>query len=298
MQSDPPHSEPPAAPEPGAAAPPQPPANPPAKQEKKTGKEGLWDTLRFILIVFGAALILRTFIIAPFSIPSGSMLPRLMIGDYLFVAKWPYGYSRYSMPFGIGGFDGRILGALPERGDVVVFRYPGPGNEDYVKRVIGLPGDTVQVRSGQLILNGQPVPRHRIADYLMLVSANSPCRAAGGGAGNEIVDAEGDRHCVYPRYREILPGGASYDVLDQFPDGPGDNTPVFQVPQGQVFVMGDNRDDSLDSRFTVEEQGVGLLPIENILGRAMINFFSTDGSAEWIQPWTWFSAARWDRIGS
>jgi len=258
--------------------------------------DGLWETVRFLLVVFLFALVIRTFIVAPFSIPSGSMLPRLMIGDYLFVAKWPYGYSRFSLPFGVGGFDGRLLGGVPERGDVVVFRYPGPENDDYVKRVIGLPGDTVQIRGGQLILNGRLVSRHRVGDYLMPISANSPCRAVGETA-REVRDRDGTRLCAYPRYRETLPGGRSYDVLDQVPDGPADDTPAYRVPAGHLFVMGDNRDDSQDSRFSVADGGVGLLPIDHVLGRALVTFFSTDGSAEWLKPWTWFTAARWGRIG-
>lgn len=266
----------------------------PAGSEKK---ESIWELARFLLLVLLATVALRTFVIAPFSIPSGSMLPRLMIGDYIFVAKWPYGYSRFSMPFGIGGFDGRIPAGVPERGDVVVFRDPGPDDKDIVKRVIGLPGDTVQLRAGQVILNGQPLPRHRIADYLMPVSPNSLCRTVGPGA--RPVAGEGGREmCAYPRFRETLPGGAGYDVLDQVADGPADNSPPFTVPEGHVFVLGDNRDDSLDSRFDPADGGVGMVPIERILGRAMITFFSTDGSAAWLKPWTWFSAARWGRIGT
>ena len=266
---------------------------PAARPEKK--KEGWWETVRFLLIVFAFALVIRTFIAAPFSIPSGSMLPRLMIGDYLFVAKWPYGYSRYSLPFGIGGFDGRILGGLPERGDVVVFRYPG-ADEDWVKRVIGLPGDVVEVRGGQVILNGRPVERTRIADYPMPVSANSPCRRV-GPAAREASAPDGSRLCAYARYRETLPGGRSYDVLDQNPAGANDNAPPVRVPAGHVFVMGDNRDDSEDSRVPLAAGGVGMLPVENLLGRALVTFFSTDGSAEWLKPWTWLTAARWSRIG-
>lgn len=260
-------------------------------------KESWWETLRFLLLLFVAALVLRSFVLAPFSIPSGSMLPTLMIGDYLFVAKWPYGYSRHSFPFGLASFDGRLFQSLPERGDVVVFRYPGASGEDYVKRVIGLPGDTVAVAEGRVILNGEPVARTRIADWLMPVSPNSPCRAPYPETVRLVAGPDGGRSCAFPRFRETLPGGPSYHVLDQTGDGPGDSMEAVEVPAGHVFVMGDNRDDSLDSRFLVEGGGVGLLPVDNLRGPALVTFFSTDGSAEWPKPWTWFSAARWDRIG-
>lgn len=261
------------------------------RKAKKTG--GLGETTRFLLLFLLFALILRTFIVAPFMIPTGSMLPELMMGDYLFVAKWPYGYSRYSVPFGLASFGGRIWGADPARGDIVVFRYPGE-DEDYVKRLIGLPGDTVQMRGGQLFLNGKPVPKIRLADWLMPVTPNSPCRY--GGAIRPPAIEAGAPVCRYPRYRETLPGGRSYEVLDQV-DGGADNTPVYTVPAGHYFMMGDNRDDSADSRFSLDQKGVGLLPSDYVIGRAMINFFSTDGSAEWVKPWTWASAARWERVG-
>ena len=264
-----------------------------APPAKKSG--GLGETTRFLLLLFVFALILRSFIVAPFMIPSGSMLPRLMIGDYLFVAKWPYGYSRVSMPFGIAQFDGRIFGDMPERGDVVVFRYPD-GDEDYVKRVIGLPGDTIRMRGGTLYLNGKAVPKVRIADYRMPISPNSPCRYVDPSLSRLVVNDEGERFCAYPRYRETLPGGRSYLVLDQM-DGIADDTDLFRVPAGQLFVMGDNRDDSEDSRFPRDVGGVGFLPADHLIGEALITFFSTDGSAEWLKPWTWFSAARWERIG-
>jgi signal peptidase I len=225
------------------------------------------------------------------------MLPRLYIGDYLFVSKWSYGYSRYSLPFGLLGFEGRFLGGLPERGDVVVFRYPGNRNEDLVKRVIGLPGDRIEVRGGVVILNGQPLPRQRIADFTFPVSPNSPCRGPGNTPGHTVPGDGGETLCVMPRYSETLPGGRSYDVLDQIPNSDADNFGPVIVPEGHVFVMGDNRDDSLDSRFPTLVGGVGMLPVDNLLGRVLVNFWSTDGSAEWIKPWTWFSAARWSRIG-
>jgi signal peptidase I len=269
-----------------------------AKQRKKrTAKRsqgGIGETTRFLLMLFLFAILLRTFLLAPFVIPSGSMLPQLMIGDYLFVSKWPYGYGRYNFPFGLASFEGRILGSQPDRGDVVVFRYPG-SDADYVKRLIGMPGDTVQMRGGQLVLNGKPVPKVRVGDWLMPVTANSPCRYLGPNPPAPVVEG-GERFCRYPRYRETLPEGRSYEVLDQYRGG-ADDTEVFKVPAGHYFMMGDNRDDSADSRFPQEETGVGMLPADYLVGEVLVAFFSTDGSAEWLKPWTWFSAARWERVG-
>jgi signal peptidase I len=259
-------------------------------------RSGLAETTRFLLIVFLSAVILRSFIVAPFVIPSGSMLPRMMIGDFLFVIKWPYGYSRFSMPFGLGSFDGRLLGSAPDRGDVAVFRNPAGGEDDYVKRVIGLPGDSVQMRGGTLYLNGEAVPRVRVADFLVRITPNSPCRTVDPSAARYVEDADGTRYCAYDRYRETLPGGRSYYVLDQI-DGIADDTPLFRVPAGHYFMMGDNRDDSMDSRFPQAAEGVGFLPEDYLIGEALITFFSTDGTAEWLKPWTWASAARWQRIG-
>ena len=269
----------------------------PAPPEKNA--ESWWETIRFFLILFVAALLLRSFVFAPFSIPSGSMLPRLMIGDYLFVSKFSYGFSRYSLPFHPINFGGRILGGTPERGDVVVFRHPVE-NTDLVKRVIGVPGDTIELREGVVFLNGQPLPRQRIADYAMPVSPNSPCKAT-GAAVREGSDEDG-AVCLFPRFRETLPGGRSYEVLDQSTNWIRDTFGPIQVPDGQLFVMGDNRDDSLDSRFDPRDpdpgnRGVGFVPVENVLGKVAVTFWSTDGSASWIKPWTWFSAARWNRLG-
>ena len=273
------------------------PAAPPsADAPKPEKKESWWETLRFFLFLFVGALILRSLVFAPFNIPSGSMLPNLMIGDYLFVAKWPYGISRYSLPFGVARFSGRLFERLPERGDIVVFRYPGNRDEDLVKRVIGLPGDTIEVRGGVVILNGRALPRRRIADFEMPETPNSPCRFVGDDPAARRVAGPNGAICHYPRYVETLPGGRSYDVLDQG-NSPTDNYPQITIPAGRLFVMGDNRDDSADSRVPLFENGVGLLPTDHVLGPAEIAFWSTDGSSSWIKPWTWFTAARWRRIG-
>ncbi|MGZ8998549.1 MAG: signal peptidase I, partial [Allosphingosinicella sp.] len=185
-------------------------------------KEGLASLTRFLIFLFLFSLVLRTFVVAPFVIPSGSMLPRMMIGDFLFVAKWPYGISRFSIPFGLGSFKGRWFAGEPERGDIIVFRYPGR-DDDYVKRLVGLPGDRIQMRGGQLFLNGKAVPKVRIADYLMPMTPNSPCRYVDPSRAR-VIEQDGRKYCSYVRYRETLPGGRSYEVLDEASDGPGDDT--------------------------------------------------------------------------
>ncbi|MFM7349195.1 MAG: signal peptidase I, partial [Erythrobacter sp.] len=237
-------------------------------------------------------LAFRTLVFAPFSIPSESMLPRLMNGDYLLAAKWPYGYSRHSLPFTLPLPEGRLLAANPRRGDIVIFRHPVDGRE-YVKRVIGLPGDRVAVLGGQIVLNGARVPKTRIDDALIPLSPNTDC--AWGGTMVQTGDA--GEACSYPRFRETLPGGRSYDVLD-FGVTPADTFAEVTVPPGRLFVMGDNRDSSLDSRFPAEAgQGVGLVPEDLLVGRAAVIVWSTDGSADWLNPASWFTAARWERIG-
>ena len=268
--------------------------DPVASQSAKTDTMTPGAMIRWLAGLAMMAWLLRSLVVAPFSIPTGSMLPTMAIGDYLFVAKWPYGYSRHSFPLDLAGFDGRLLAGPPQRGDVVVFRFPG-SDKDYVKRLIGLPGDVVQMRRGTLLLNGKLVPKTRIADYLMPLTPNSPCRSALPAPVRE-VNGGGRRFCAYPRYRETLPGGRSYEVLDQGA-GPGDNTVPLRVPDGHYFMMGDNRDDSEDSRFPRESGGVGFLPADHLIGRALTTFFSTDGSASWLKPWTWISATRWNRIG-
>lgn len=274
----------PAAPEPQPATAAPEPATPSTRSEAK-------DTALFLIKLVVIVILFRSFIIAPFSIPSQSMLPRLFVGDYLFVSKWSYGYSRYSLPWGAPLIPGRLFGSTPKRGDVVVFKEPPENSTDVIKRVIGIPGDTVQMRHGQLVLNGQAIPKERVADFTIPISPNYQ----GDECPAQFLDqADGKPICRYAQFRETLPGGKSYMVLDRG-DTMQDDTQVYAVPEGQVFLMGDNRDDSSDSRF--EAQGFGFVPMANIQGRAMVSTFSTDGSANWFLPWTWFTAARWSRIG-
>lgn len=250
--------------------------------------------LRFLIGIAILAWTIRVFIVQPFYIPSASMLPALYPGDYVAVAKWPFGYSRYSFPFEWPHFSGRVISALPKRGDLVVFRHPTQ-HSDLIKRVIGLPGDTVEVRHGELVLNGHPAARALLQDAAVPISQNSPCRAA-PGAKPRLAQVDGRAACLYHAYLERLPGGPSYTVLDQI-DGPADDFPATRVPQGRVFLMGDNRDDSLDSRFATADGGVGMLPTDNLVGRALLTFWSTDGSASLVKPWTWFTTVRARRIG-
>jgi signal peptidase I len=265
----------------------------PVKEEKP---ESAWSLARFFLTLVVLTWALRSFIVQPFNIPSGSMLPTLYIGDYLIVAKWPYGYSRYSFPFGFPSFDGRILSRVPARGDVVVFRHPVE-RADLIKRVIGLPGDTVAVRNGRLILNGKAVARSVLPPAKVQVTPNSPCRVVPPAAPTVAAASDGS-YCLFSAYRETLPGGPSYTVLDQVDHGPADDFAPARVPAGHVFLMGDNRDDSLDSRFAPSQGGIGMVSVEDLIGRAMVTFWSTDGSASYWKPWTWFTALRASRIGN
>ena len=245
----------------------------------------------FLLVL--AVLAVHSFIAKPFFIPSGSMLPTLLIGDRLIVSKFPYGYSYLSPSINfLPEIPGRLFGRLPERGDVAVIKAPRD-KTDYIKRVIALPGDTVQMKGGQLWLNGAPVQRVRVADTEIPVSPNSDC-VSPIDAPFRTVNAAGAPVCRLPTYRETLPGGRSYLTLD-LADTPQDNTDALVIPEGHIFLMGDNRDNSEDSRFDPLIGGLGMLPIENLVGRAEFLTFSLDGSIE-LNPMTWFSALRRNRF--
>jgi signal peptidase I len=239
---------------------------------KAMKKESWLEVVKTIVYALLIAGVIRSFLFQPFNIPSGSMEDTLQIGDYLFVSKSTYGFSRYSFPFGLIPFEGRFfVTSQPQRGDIVVFKFPPDNTTDYIKRLIGLPGDRIQMREGVLYINDVAIPKEKTDDY---------------------VETIGEETRNVPRYRETLPNGVSYDVLDRDPQGNLDNTQVFVVPEGHYFMMGDNRDNSADSRVDV-----GYVPFENFVGKAQIIFFSTNGSARIWEVWKWPTAIRYGRLG-
>jgi signal peptidase I len=238
--------------------------------EKNRTESGLAEGARVVVHALLIALVIRTLLFQPFSIPSGSMKATLLVGDYLFVSQYSYGYSRHSLPFSPPLFSGRIFGAEPERGDVVVFRLPKDDSVDFIKRVIGLPGDRIRMIDGLLHINGVPVKRERVGDF--------------------VDDEDGG---AVRRWRETLPNGVSYEALDRQDNGFLDNTQEYLVPPGHYFMMGDNRDDSNDSRML---SAVGYVPFENLVGKAQIIFFSIgDGKPAW-HIWSWPWSVRWSRL--
>ena len=251
----------------------------------------LWELAKTLIWAVLIAIVVRTFAFEPFNIPSGSMIPTLLIGDYLFVSKTAYGYSHYSFPWGLAPFHGRIWEGEPKRGDVVVFRPPGDPDTDFIKRVIGLPGDRIQVKNGILQINDKPVERKRIEDY---------------------VDTSSGTPVAIAQYIETLPNGVSHRIIESSGDnGQLDNTPVYVVPQGDYFMMGDNRDNSNDSRVwkgymeppmdqVIGDPAlldkVGFVPAQNLIGPAKILFWSYGDSFRGTNPLTWVTAVRWNRL--
>jgi len=242
------------------------------KIDTKKKEDGLWETLKTVFYALLIAGLVRTFWFEPFKIPSGSMYPTLEVGDFLFVSKYTYGYSKHSFPFSFPKFNGRIWLDLPKRGDVVVFKFPADNKTDFIKRIIGLPGDKVQVKNGRLYINDQLIKREPVGKYV-------------------ISD-----YTLYPQefmeYVETLPEGQTHRILEYSDDVEKvDNTPEFIVPEGQYFMMGDNRDNSNDSR-----KDIGFVPLENIEGKARILFYSHDATTHWYNPISWISSIRWNRL--
>ncbi len=255
------------------------PANAGATAVKK--EEGWWETVKVIVEALIIALVVRTLLFQPFNIPSGSLVPTLLVGDYLFVSKYAYGYSHYSLPGFLDlvpqAMPGRIFASQPKRGDIIVFKLPSDGETDYIKRLIGLPGDKIQVQHGRLIINGEMVPREAIAPYSTVNHFGKPEEA--------------------PRYLETLPNGVKHEIIQiDGDDGTFDNTKVYEVPPGHYFMMGDNRDNSSDSRLASDQGGVGYVPFENLIGRAEIIFFSIGDDTPAWELWRWPWTVRWDRI--
>lgn len=234
-----------------------------------------WSELaKTAAIAFLLAVLIRSFLYEPFNIPSGSMLPTLQVGDYLFVSKRDYGYSKYSFPFGIMPIENRIWSsAAPTRGDIIVFKLPTDNRTDYIKRIVGLPGDKIQTINGRLYINNKMIPREAVR-----------YERVENGFGQKIT---------VMRYIETLPGGVMHSIYEESDAEELDNTGPFTVPEGHYFAMGDNRDNSRDSRV---QNLVGYIPLRNIVGRASIIFFSTNGYAALYEPWKWPWSIRYDRL--
>jgi signal peptidase I len=241
--------------------------------DKAQDKSGWLDTIKTLFIAGLIAISFRSVIAEPFNIPSGSMIPTLLVGDYLFVSKFSYGYSRHSFPFSAAPISNRVMASTPERGDVAVFRLPSNVSVDYIKRVVGLPGDRIQVKRGILHINGQAVERRLV------------------GNGNIT---SGQSSLVTQRYEEVFPDGHSHIIQEVSDNQIFDNTPEFTVPDGHYFMMGDNRDNSRDSR----SSSVGFVPFENFIGRAEFLFFSHGGDARFWEIWKWPFSIRISRIFS
>ena len=240
-------------------------------EKNKSG--GIGETIKTVVYAVVIAFGVRTFAYEPFNIPSGSMIPTLLVGDYLFVSKFSYGYSRYTVAFGAPLFDGRLFYTKPERGDVAVFKLPRDNKTDYIKRIIGLPGDRIQMINGILHINGESVKRDRVEDFVTTDQFGRQVRVA--------------------QYVETLPNGRKHQIIEESDTGSLDNTQVYVVPEGHFFAMGDNRDNSLDSRVN---SMVGFVPVENLVGRAEFLFFSIEEGSRFFEFWKWPWAVRFSRI--
>ena len=273
------------------------PPSAPVEREAPKGS-ALWREIKGLLWVLVAVLLFHSFVAKPFYIPSESMMPVLLKGDRLVVTKYPYGWSWVSPSFHVfPHWDGRLLGKMPQRGDIVIVTPPGQ-SDDYIKRVIGLPGDTIEVRDGRLIINGKAIKSERRAPAMVPVDANVPCGIE--FSGFQVRASDGKLYCRLPIVRETLPNGVTYDTID-LGESPGDNYGPVTVTPDHVFLMGDNRDRSADSRFDLgpPENGLGgPVPWENIGGRAEFITFSLDGTSELFNPLSWFEALRSGRAGN
>jgi len=234
-------------------------------------KNNFFSNIKSVIIAVFIALLIRSFLAEPFNIPSGSMKPNLLVGDFIFVSKWSYGYSKYSLPFSIPLIPNKIFSRIPERGDVVVFKTPEDNRTDYIKRVIGLPGDKIKILNGQIIINDKKILRKKTNDFI-----------------------DNDKNTSLKRVRKYMEyfDELNFEVLDIMDNGIVDNTELFIVPEGHFFVMGDNRDNSQDSRF---KQIVGFIPLDNLVGKARFIFFSLENS-RFLQLWKWPKAIRGKRI--
>ena len=273
------------------------PAFPMAKNKSKAGTDW-WGEIKSIFWLLLAVLAFHSFVAKPFYIPSESMMPVLLKGDRLVVSKYPYGWSWVSPSFHIlPPTEGRLFGNLPERGDIVIVTPPGQ-NSDYIKRVIGLPGDTLEMIEGQLYINGKPVKREARPATLIPVDENVPCTPDELGDSRQM-GADGTLYCRLPVVRETLPNGRSFDTIDRGYNQMVDDVARIRIPEGHLFLMGDNRDQSADSRVPIANQGLGgPVPFENIGGRAEFITFSLDGTSDYLNPISWFTALRGGRAGS
>lgn len=239
---------------------------------EKKNEPTLWETAKTIIYAVVIALFIRTVFAEPFSIPSGSMIPTLLVGDYLFVSKASYGYSKHSLPLSMPLIKGRIFYTEPKRGDVIVFKLPSDNRTDYIKRLIGLPGDRIQMKAGRLYINGEMVERTFVERFVQRDSTGAAVR--------------------YDKYTETLPNGVQHTILEMSDDMPYDNTSEFVVPEDHFFMMGDNRDNSMDSRVLK----IGFVPKVNLIGKAKFLFYSNDGTARWWEFWKWPMSVRWSRL--